>query len=84
MSNVKAMHSHLVCPVTSCYTCPFRHVDTADLLADSTRYACHATVSPNNRRLFPENDDGKHPPPDWCPLRLQPVIVKFSLDDDHS
>lgn len=79
MSNVTPLHKHLECRVTSCFTCPFRHVHEV-VIGLHTQHVCHASRTVETRRVFEIDDDGKHPPPEWCPLRLQPIHVKLSKE----
>lgn len=78
MSNVKPLYDHLECPVTACFECPFAFLTSIEAFTGDKEYRCQATkrdAGDRMRLLGPERP--RSHAPEWCPLKIQPVLVKY-------
>jgi len=78
VTKVVPMYSHVLCEVNACHSCPFAFLARADPLDVDHEWRCQATKGAADApmRLIGSSRP-KDSAPGWCPLKIQPVLVKY-------
>ena len=77
LGEVAPMFKSLEAPVRNCWTCPFSRPIEVDLF--KAVWGCSASKRTRDQdcRVIPEPDPEAKEVPDWCPVRIQPVVVRW-------
>lgn len=75
MAKVVALNQYLVAKVTCCFNCPFSHLSAIDWFPPKQEWVCKATGQPHRPLGAEPPQDGS---PDWCPLKIRPILAKWT------